>query len=109
MENKNIDTELKILFQNNKQIIEDNGFSEKVMHNLPQKQKNREWLVLPFAFTGGVVSFILSLHSGLLLRIAQSIYNEPEQFILTLLIVFLAAIAVFVFFERNRSLRFPFD
>ena len=109
MENKNIDTELKILFQNHKQDIENNGFSEKVMQNIPQKHRNKEWIVIPFAVAGGVVAFILASYSGLFERIMQAIQSDPISFIFALPFVLLAAIAVFILFERNRHLQFPFD
>ena len=109
MENKNIDTELRSLFQNHKQVIENNDFSENVLRNLPHKQKFNEWIVIPFAITGGIVAFILAIHSGLLLKIAQAVQNDPEKVIFTLPLMLLITALVFVILERKRSIQFPFD
>ena len=109
MENKNIDTELRSLFQNHKKEIEDNGFSQNVLQSLPHKQRFSEWIVIPFAIAGGIVAFLLSIHSGLLLKIAQTVQDNPEKVFFTLPITFLITILVFVILERRRSMRYPFD
>ena len=109
MGNKNIDTELKSLFQNHKQEIEDNGFTEKVLQNIPHKQKSNEWIVIPFAIIGGIVAFILSFNSELLLKIAQSVENNPERVFFILPIALFIILIVFIILERERSIRYPFD
>ena len=109
MENKNIDTELKSLFKNHKQVIEDNGFAENVLQNLPHKRKFSEWLVVPFAIIGGIVAFILTLNSELLLKITQIVENKPERVFFTLPITLLVTIIVLIVLERERSIRYPFD
>ena len=104
MENKNIDTELRSLVQNHKQDIKDNGFSKNVLQNIPHKQKSNEWLVIPFAIIGGIVTFIL-LNPERLLKIAIAAENHPERVFFTIPIVLLIVVIVFIILEREKSIR----
>jgi hypothetical protein len=46
-----------ILLQKNEVV--DNHFTETVMHKLPEKQKNYEWIIVLLAAIGTIISLIL--------------------------------------------------
>ena len=59
MENKN-DKLLSDFFESNKSEIQNNGFSDRVLNQLPQKKvKNTEWIVPVFTLLGMLVSLAL--------------------------------------------------
>ncbi|MEA4936825.1 MAG: DUF5056 domain-containing protein [Paludibacter sp.] len=43
----------------------DNFFTEKVMHKLPEKQKNYEWIIVLLAAIGTIISLVLGWNSGI--------------------------------------------
>ncbi len=56
---------LKDFFSENKKEIADNGFSNRVMQNLPETA-DRSWIVWVFAAIGMAISIYFGLTSGLL-------------------------------------------
>ena len=56
---------LKDFFSENKKEIADNGFSNRVVRNLPQTA-DRSWIVWVFAAIGMAISIYFGLTSGLL-------------------------------------------
>ncbi len=56
---------LKDFFSENKKEIADNGFSRRVIQNLPETA-DRSWIVWVFAAIGMAISIYLGLTSGLL-------------------------------------------
>jgi len=63
METNNNDKMLKDFFSNNKQEIVDNGFTQRVMQQLPE-QPNRNWIVWVFATIGMIITMAYALYSG---------------------------------------------
>lgn len=58
METKD-DKILKTFFGDKKQEIADNGFSEKVMLRLPQRERKTGWIAPVFALIGFLITFAL--------------------------------------------------
>ena len=58
MESKH-DKILKDFFGEHKQVIADNGFSDRVMRQLPKNQRRADWIVTVFTFVGMVITFLL--------------------------------------------------
>ena len=55
----NDDKILKTFFGTKKQEIADNGFSEKLMQRLPQKEAKTGWIAPFFSFIGLLITFAL--------------------------------------------------
>lgn len=65
MEKKNDDMLIKDFIQKQKVKIADNDFTEKVMRQLPEKQKNLEWIIVLMAAIGTIISLTLGWSSGI--------------------------------------------
>ncbi|MFZ4455689.1 MAG: DUF5056 domain-containing protein [Bacteroidales bacterium] len=64
------DKEIKHFFEAAKQPVADNGFSKRVMKQIPKKSRDLK----PFIVWGfGVAGFIIALFSGALLKLIGSI------------------------------------
>lgn len=108
-DNVHTDDTLKMFFQTHKQEVADNGFSQKVQQRLPHRQTYREWIVIPFAIMGGIISFLYAFYSGLFLEITQFIQNDPEQFMFVLFVAPVVIITTLLIVDRQKAMRFPFD
>ena len=58
MESKD-DKILKDFFGENKQVIADNGFSDRVMRQLPKNQRYADWIVTVFTLVGMAITLLL--------------------------------------------------
>lgn len=108
-DNAHTDDVLKTFFQGQKQEVADNGFSQEVLQRLPLRQTYREWLVIPFAIAGGIISFLYAFYFGFFAEIAQVIQNNPEQFLFVLFVAPVVIIATLLIVDRQKTARFPFD
>lgn len=61
------DKELKLLFQQNKTEIKDNGFTQRVMNNIPHKRNNTNWIIGAFSIIG-IFIFLMSGAGQILLE-----------------------------------------
>lgn len=50
---------IKDFFTRHRTIIDDAGFSKRVMNNLSQKRRNSDWIIVVFTFLGIFVSLAL--------------------------------------------------
>ena len=82
------DKMLKQFFGEQKQEIADNGFSRRVMHNLPETA-DRSWIVWIFAAIGMAISIYFGLTSGMLEHTFLLIFKSVPYYYL------LAGIACF--------------
>lgn len=78
---------LKSFFEENKIEISNNGFSEKVMKQLPENN-DRKWIVWMFAALGLSISLLLGFNMGVFSNVCFFIQH---------LSIFHIAIAVFIF------------
>jgi hypothetical protein len=81
METNNKDKMLKNYFDENKIEIADNGFSNRVMRQLPNKA-NKDWIVWVFAAIGMMFSLYFGLSTGLIQNILLVITKIPIYYFL---------------------------
>lgn len=73
---------LKDFFSENKKEIADNGFSNRMMRNLPETA-DRSWIVWVFAAIGMAISIYLGLTSGLLEHVFSLLFKSfPYYYLL---------------------------
>ena len=82
------DKMLKDFFSENKKEITDNGFTQGVMHKLPETD-DRSWIVWIFAAIGMAISIYFGLTSGLLEHAFSLLFKSVPYYYL------LAGIACF--------------
>ena len=80
MESKD-DKILKDFFGEHKQVIADNGFSDRVMRQLPKNQRRADWIVTVFTFVGMVITFLLVDIREVIVRIFTSLSGVPFYYI----------------------------
>ncbi|MDP4240501.1 MAG: DUF5056 domain-containing protein [Bacteroidota bacterium] len=81
METNNNDKLLKDFFNGQKQEIADNGFTNRVMRQLPE-QTDRGWIVWIFAAIGMAISIYLGITFGLIEHIVLLLKQVPIYYIL---------------------------
>src|ERR1035437_9629355 len=81
METNITDNMLKTFFSENKQEIADNGFTQRLMQNLPE-QADRGWIVWVFAAIGMALSIYLGITSGLIEYILLALKHVSIYYIL---------------------------
>jgi len=72
---------LKTFFSENKQEIANDGFTQRLMRNLPE-QADRGWIVWVFAAIGMALSIYLGITSGLIEYILLALKHVSIYYIL---------------------------
>ncbi len=108
MENNSTDNDIRLFFTDKKQEIQDNGFSDKVMSNLPKVESSREWLVILFAVLGGIVALFFAIYNGSLLKCAELFSMNAEGIVMLSSIVPVILAIILLIIDRQRASRFPF-
>ena len=106
METKN-DEILKDFFANNKSEIQDNGFTESVLNQLPRKKvKQAKWLVPVFTLLGIVVSTLFIDFNKLISEIYFSFLQLPLFYYVCLVLTIpVVVLLLFFFAERQNKLQ----
>jgi len=85
MEANETDKLLKLFFDEQKQVISDNGFTQRVIKKLPDG-KDHTWIVWIFAGIGMTLSILLGIQVGWLESIL--IYLQHIQLFYLLVVIF---------------------
>ena len=104
METTNTDKMLKDFFGEQKQEIIDNGFSKRVIRNLPE-QNNRDWIVWVFAIIGLLLTTILAVHTGLIQNIFVAMRDISIYYLLTAVFSFPLVGIIGFYFTQNKRYR----
>ena len=104
METTNTDKMLKDFFGEQKQEIIDNGFSKRVIRNLPE-QNNRDWIVWVFAIIGLLLTTILAVHTGLIQNIFMATRNISIYYLLAAVFSFPLVGIIGFYFTHNKIYR----
>lgn len=97
----NNDILIKTFLQNNRKEIPDNGFSNRVMQNLPNKAKKFSftWNIMTFVIIG-FISFFIGFFEELMAGIYLLTYNFLEYLSTPLILVsFSACVAIVIIFS----------
>lgn len=81
METNKTDKLLKNFFSEHKQEIVDNGFTQRVMRQLPE-QADRGWIVWIFAAIGMAITIYLGITTGLIEQVMLILKHIPIYYIL---------------------------
>ena len=71
---------LKSFFDENKTEIADNGFSKKVLKQIPETP-NHEWIVWVFAAFGAAISLLLGYYTGVFATTLTYIQQIPFYYL----------------------------
>jgi len=104
METTNTDNMLKDFFGEQKQEIVDNGFSRRVMRNLPE-QSNRDWIVWVFAIIGLLLTTTLAVHTGLIQNIFMAMRHISIYYLLAVVFLFPLVGIIGFYFTQNKRYR----
>lgn len=78
---------LKSFFTANKQEVADNGFSERVLRQLPETS-DRSWIVWAFGALGTTVSLLLGFYSGFVGMALAYLQQIPFYYLLAAVFCF---------------------
>ncbi len=104
METTNTDKMLKDFFSEQKQEIEDNGFSKRLLQNLPE-QTDRRWIVWAFAIVGLIISGYIGINSNLFEQIMRLFKHISIYYLLGTVFCFPLIGAIVFYFAQNRTYR----
>lgn len=93
MENKD---RVSAFFAANKQEIQDNGFSKRVINNLPETA-DKQWIVLLMAAIGTSVTFLVCYFGGIF-NVVYSLLKEVPSFAILGVVVAIPLLSLFVVF-----------
>lgn len=79
METTDTDKMLKSFFDEQKQKIEDNGFSKRTLRNLPE-QTDWTWIVWVFALIGVIIATAIAINTGLIVQTLQLLQHMPVYY-----------------------------
>ncbi len=106
MKTDKTDTLLKSIFQEHKTEIADNGFSNRVIRQLPENN-SREWIVWIFAAMGLSITLFLCLTSGCLQSALLVLHQVPLYYFLIGICAFPMLGAVMYYYVNSiRNYRF---
>jgi hypothetical protein len=100
----NKDKLLEDFFSDHKQEIADNGFTRRVMRQLPE-QADHSWIVWVFAAIGMAISIYLGFSSGLVGHIMLFLMQVPINYILGGIFCFPLVVAAGFYLSQNRTYR----
>ena len=105
MVNKKNDTIKKFLVEN-KQEIQDDGFSQKVVEQLPAGSRN-SIIIGFFAYAGITISLFLAFYTGLIQKLFMAVATIPFYYLLIAVAVFpLLYMGFLLAFARRSRFRF---
>lgn len=96
---------LNSFFSDNKQEIADNGFTQRVMCNLPA-QTDRSWIVWVFAAIGMAISLYFGLSTGLFQHVLLMFEKVSIYYLLAGVFCFPLIGTAGFYFVQNRNLEF---
>ena len=102
METKENDKLLKNFFSEQKQEIDDNGFTKRVMRKLPESP-NRDWIVWAFACIGILFSLVLGFNSGAIQNGLMFFEHIPIYYLLASIFCFPLVGSIGYYFVQDQS------
>jgi len=105
METTDTDKMLKSFFNEQKQKVEDNGFSQRTLRNLPE-QIDRTWIVWIFALIGVIIATAIGINMGLINQTWLLIQHIPVYYWLAAVFCFPLVGGIGFYFGQNRNYRF---
>ncbi|MDD3322343.1 MAG: DUF5056 domain-containing protein [Paludibacter sp.] len=104
METNDTDKMLSAFFKENKIEIPDNGFSRKVMSNIPI-EKDRSWIVWFFGAIGMAITMYFVLTQGLFVQVFMLFEKMPFYYIIAAIAVFplLGTAGYYIFHDKRFS------
>ncbi len=73
------DKSLNLFFQKEKQEVKDNGFSRRVMHNLPNRSRKLSNIWVTFCVLAGIFLFFLFNGLEAILNLLREAFNGAMQ------------------------------
>ena len=104
METTDTDKMLKSFFDEQKQKVEDNGFSKRTLRNLPE-QTDRTWIVWVFALIGVIIATAIAINTGLIVQTLQLIQHVPVYYWLGGVFCFPLVGGIGFYFAQGRTYR----
>jgi hypothetical protein len=106
MKTDETDKMLKIIFQEQKSEIADNGFTNRVISHLPETN-SREWIVWLFAALGLSITLFWCLTSGCLQSAMITLHQVPLYYFLIGICAFpMLGAAVYYYANSSKNYRF---
>jgi hypothetical protein len=102
METNKTDKLLKDFFSEHKQEIADNGFTQRVMRQLPE-HADRGWIVWIFAAIGMAITIYLGITTGLIEQVMLIVKHVPIYYILGGIFCFPLLGTAGFYFTQNKS------
>jgi hypothetical protein len=102
METNKTDKLLKDFFSEHKQEITDNGFTQRVMRQLPE-HTDRGWIVWVFAAVGMAITIYLGITTGLVEQVMLLLKQIPIYYILGGIFCFPLVGTAGFYFTQNKS------
>ena len=99
MENSE-DKLLKEFFEKNKVEIQDKGFSTRLMHKLPEKERNTGWIVPMFTLIGIIISMFLVDIWGVIYKLYEIFVGIPLIYMMAG-IMFFPIVILFLYLYRE--------
>lgn len=104
----NIDYKVTSFFKENKQDIQDNGFTKKVSLALPRQEPSKEWIVILFAIIGGIMTILLSWQNGVIYSFAKAIDQYAVYIVLSSFITPLVIALILLIIDKQKTSHYPF-
>jgi hypothetical protein len=103
METNNNDKMLKDFFSEGKKEIADNGFTQRVMRNLPE-QPDKNWIVGVFAVIGMLLTMAFGFYTGSLQLLLAYFHQIPIYYFLAAIFCFplIGLISLYALQNKNR-------
>jgi len=104
METNESEKLIKLFFEEQKQLIPDNGFTQRVSHKLPEGQ-DHSWIVWVFASMGMTLSIILGIHAGWLESIIMYLQHIQLLYILAVIFSFPLVCSLVMYMAQQNHYR----
>lgn len=95
---------LKDFFSENKQEVQDNGFSQRVMQKIPE-QTERGWIVWVFACIGLILTVALAIYTGLIQTMFIRFEQIPIYYLLAGIFCFPLIGSIGMYFTQNKNFK----
>lgn len=92
----------KRFFDSHKREIADNGFTQKVMNELPKRKRNTDWIIVFFTFLGMALSVIFIDVEETLLAFFQVMKNIPYYYYFAVISAFPLAFISLYFIRKGK-------
>ncbi|NLO70201.1 MAG: DUF5056 domain-containing protein [Porphyromonadaceae bacterium] len=108
MENRD-ELQIKEFFSKNKVEISDDGFSNRVLRQLPEKQYKTNWIVPLFALAGMIIAGFLIDVQKVILTIYYIVIEVPLYFLFAGIMVLPVVVIIgYFFWEKNQLPKYRF-